>query len=107
MPSIVRETDTLIAAYAVQATCQVQCQSRVSVRVRSVRAASSNNANNMNKSAWEGNNYKIDAHTINMCSKRTSNTTHRSALIPLKGFVAGISKKIYVANTETYPGSIY
>ena len=40
----------------------------------------------MNKYTREGNNYKIDA-LVNMSSNRTTISTHRSALIPLKGFV--------------------
>ena len=53
---------------------------------------SSNNADGMNKCTRGGNNYKIDAHTINMCSNRTNSTTHNLALIPLKGFVAEFQK---------------
>ena len=37
-----------LAAYVIQVTCRAQNQSRVSVRVKSVRAASSNYATNIN-----------------------------------------------------------
>ena len=58
----VRETDTPKATYMVQAICQAWNQSRVSVRVRSVGAASSNIAAILTKCTWEGNNWRIDAH---------------------------------------------
>ena len=48
--------------------------------------SSKNTANKTN--TWKGDNYRLNVHTINMCSNRTNTSTHRLDLIPLKGSVA-------------------
>ena len=77
----------LPAAYAKQVGCQAQNQSLVSVRVRSVRAASSRYAAKTRSTRGEVATKKINAHN-SLCSTRTKHIRIDMALIPLLVFAA-------------------
>jgi hypothetical protein len=62
----------------------VEPVSRKSTRKVGRGQLSSNNTTDKTNT-WKGDNYRLNAHTINMCSNRTNTSTHRSALIPLLG----------------------
>ena len=87
------------AAYVIQVTCQAQNRSRVSVRVRLVRAASIPLSRDINQYTWEGNNMSINAHKP-LCSTRATHLRIDPALIPLMGSLHRKQKNSYAERTK-------
>jgi len=87
------------AAYVIQVTCQAQNRSRVSVRVRLVRAASISPSRDINQCTREGNNISINAHKP-LCSTRATHLRIDPALIPLMGSLHRKQKISYRENEQ-------
>jgi hypothetical protein len=83
--------------HVTHAQCQVWNQSRVSLRVRSVGAASSNHA-----AIWTSAHGRVTIiESMPTCYACVNHTTHRLDLIPLLGFVA--ENKFFLTKANRFP----